>query len=351
MGPTCWVSPYDLGAMAQQTALAATAIAWRPTPITMRRLALASLVANIGIVATGGLVRLTNSGLGCPTWPRCESTDFVPTNALSWHGAVEFGNRMLTGVVLAVVAAVFIAAVRLRPANAEIRRWAWVTLLGVPAQVVMGGLVTLSKLNPWVVAPHFLLSMVLIAASTVLWWRTRAPRPVREATALPRLVRRMGLVVWAVTYLVFVVGTAVTGSGPHAGNATAIRLPFRPQAVSQLHADVVMLLVGLAVSLAVYVTAAGAPITARTTTRILVGVLAAQATVGFAQYFSGLPIALVELHVTGAAILAAAATAVALSLQESVQEPLPKPVQPLQDGREGPAGSESHEGQDLRNTV
>jgi heme a synthase len=286
----------------------------------MRRLALASLIANIGIVATGGLVRLTNSGLGCPTWPRCESGDFVPTNALSWHGAVEFGNRMLTGVVLAVVAAVFIAALRLRPANPEIRRWAWVTLLGVPAQVVMGGLVTLSKLNPWVVAPHFLLSMVLIGASTVLWWRARAPSPPstpREVgPPVPHLVRQMGVVVWAVTYLVFVIGTAVTGSGPHAGNATAIRLPFRPEAVSQLHADVVMLLVGLAVSLAVYVTAAGAPAAVRTTTRVLVGVLAAQATIGFAQYFSGLPIPLVEMHVTGAAVLAAAATAVALALRE-----------------------------------
>jgi heme a synthase len=325
--------------MAQSTAFAASAIAWQPSAVTMRRLALASLVANIGIVATGGLVRLTNSGLGCPTWPRCENSDFVPTNALSWHGAVEFGNRMLTGVVLAVVAAVFIAAVRLRPANAEIRRWAWVTLLGVPAQAVMGGLVTLSKLNPWVVAPHFLLSMVLIAASTVLWWRARAPREV--GPPLPRLVRRMGLAVWAVTYLVFVIGTAVTGSGPHAGNATAIRLPFRTEAVSQLHADVVMLLVGLAVSLAVYVTAAGATVTVRTTTRILVGVLAAQATIGFAQYFSGLPIALVELHVTGAAVLAATATAVALALHDSGP----------QEGLEGPAGFESHEGQDLRNTV
>ena len=287
----------------------------------MRRLALASLIANIGIVATGGLVRLTNSGLGCPTWPRCESTDFVPTNALSWHGAVEFGNRMLTGVVLAVVAAVFIAAIRLRPAHREIRRWAWVTLLGVPAQVVMGGLVTLSKLNPWVVAPHFLLSMVLIAASTVLWWRARAPRPEREVgPAMPRLVRQMGVGVWAVTYLVFIIGTAVTGSGPHAGNATAVRLPFKPEAISQLHADIVMLLVGLAVSLAVYVTAAGAPAAVRTTTRVFVGVLAAQATIGFAQYFSGLPIPLVELHLTGAAVLAAAATAVALALHDE-QDP------------------------------
>lgn len=300
-----------------------------PSLLTVRRLALASLIANIGIVATGGLVRLTNSGLGCPTWPRCESGDFVPTEALSWHGAVEFGNRLLTGVVLAVVAAVFVAAVRLRPADPRIRRWAWITLLGIPAQIVMGGLVTLTKLNPWMVAPHFLLSMLLIAASTVLWWRTHAPRePVLDDSPHPTvppvspLVQHMGAAVWAVTYLVFIVGTAVTGSGPHAGNATAVRLPFRPAAISQLHADLVMLLVGLAVSLAVYVSAAGASGLVTTTTRVLVAALGFQAAVGFAQYFSGLPVGLVELHIVGAAMLAAAVTAVVLALRDAAPQPV-----------------------------
>ena len=162
--------PYDRSAMAAPTTestVASTTNAdrrWRPDGSTVRRLALASLVANIGIVATGGLVRLTNSGLGCPTWPRCEKGDFVPTKKLSWHGAVEFGNRMLIGIVLVAAVAVFVAAVRQRdagPAAAAIRRWAWVTLLGVPAQIVMGGLVTLTNLNPWVVAAHFMLSMLL----------------------------------------------------------------------------------------------------------------------------------------------------------------------------------------------
>jgi cytochrome c oxidase assembly protein subunit 15 len=175
--------------------------------------------------------------------------------------------------------------------------------------------------------------MLLIGASTVLWWRARAPRtpgipgtPGADVTAggagvpLPRLVQQMGAAVWVVTYVVFVIGTAVTGSGPHAGNATAIRLPFRPAEVSQLHADVVMLLVGLAVSLAVYVTAAGASAPVTTTTRVLVGVLAAQAAIGFAQYFSGLPISLVELHVTGAAVLAATVTAVVLALHDGRAE-------------------------------
>jgi cytochrome c oxidase assembly protein subunit 15 len=276
-------------------------------------------VTNVGIVSTGGLVRLTDSGLGCPTWPRCESGDFVPTQAASWHGAIEFGNRMLTGVVLAAVVAVFVAAVRMRPADRQIRRWAWITLLGVPAQIVMGGLVTLTKLNPWVVAPHFLLSMALIAASTVLWWRARSVHLPQRQTEVapaptPRLVRQLGAAVWALTYVVFTVGTAVTGSGPHAGNAEAIRLPFRPAAVSQLHADLVMLLIGAAAVLAVCVTAMACPPVVRNATRWFVGALALQAAIGFAQYFSGLPTGLVELHVTGAAVLAAAATLVVLSM-------------------------------------
>jgi cytochrome c oxidase assembly protein subunit 15 len=294
----------------------------------VRRLALTSLVANIGIVSTGGLVRLTNSGLGCPSWPDCSSGDLVPVRALSSHKAIEFGNRALTTVLLIAVAAVFVAAWRAAPHRAGLVRWAWVTLLGVPAQVLVGGVLIFTHLNPLAVAGHFMLSMVLIAAATVLWWRAReqppaAPAPVPPAVrllAVPLVVKRLGFAAWALTYAVFIVGTLVTGSGPHAGDATAKRLHLRPAAISQLHADLVMLLVGVAVALAVCVTAVGADAAARRATRVLVGVLVAQATVGFAQYFSGLPVPLVELHVTGAALLAAAATAVVLALQNSQVE-------------------------------
>jgi cytochrome c oxidase assembly protein subunit 15 len=284
----------------------------------VRRLALTSLIANIGIVSTGGLVRLTNSGLGCPSWPDCSSGDLVPVRALSSHKAIEFGNRALTTLLVIAVAAVFLAVWRSAPRRAGLLGWAWVTLLGVPAQILVGGVLIFTHLNPLAVAGHFMLSMVLIAAATVLWWRTR-DLPDGELTppplAVPPIVTRLGWATWTLTYAVFIVGTLVTGSGPHAGDATAKRLHLRPAAISQLHADLVMLLVGLAVALAVCVTAVGAGTVATRTTRVLVGVLAAQATVGFAQYFSGLPVGLVELHVTGAAVLAAAATAVVLSLK------------------------------------
>ncbi|HEY3925564.1 MAG TPA: COX15/CtaA family protein [Acidothermaceae bacterium] len=314
----------------------AVAIGRRPTPATVRRLALTSLIANIGIVSTGGLVRLTNSGLGCPSWPDCSSGDLVPVRALSSHKAIEFGNRALTTLLVIAVAALFVAVWRSAPRRAGLLGWAWVTLLGVPAQIVVGGVLIFTHLNPLAVAGHFMLSMVLIAAATVLWWRARDPDSavnsavgnsavgnsavgavMAQPLAVPPIVKRLGLATWALTYGVFIVGTLVTGSGPHAGDATAKRLHLRPAAISQLHADLVMLLVGVAAALAVCVTAVGAGVLARRTTRVLIAVLAAQAAVGFAQYFSGLPVGLVELHVTGAAVLAATATAVVLSLQNA----------------------------------
>ena len=233
----------------------APALTRRPTPATVRRLALTGLIANIGIVSTGGLVRLTNSGLGCPSWPDCSSGDLVPVRALSAHKAIEFGNRTLTVVLVMAVAAVFLAVWRTTPRQAALVRWAWVTLLGVPAQIVVGGVLIFTHLNPLAVAGHFMLSMLLIAAATVLWWRTRdaadadadadtAAEP--DATPTPALVGRLGWATWVLTYAVFVVGTLVTGSGPHAGDATAKRLHLRPAAISQLHADLVMLLVGVA---------------------------------------------------------------------------------------------------------
>jgi len=279
----------------------------------VRRLALTGLIANIGIVSTGGLVRLTNSGLGCPSWPDCSSGQLVPVRALSAHKAIEFGNRTLTVVLVIAVTAVFLAVWRTTPRRGALVRWAWVTLLGVPAQIVVGGVLIFTHLNPLAVAGHFMLSMLLIAAATVLWWRARESAET-ESTPLPAVVGRLGWATWVLTYAVFVVGTLVTGSGPHAGDATAKRLHLRPAAISQLHADLVMLLVGVAAALAVCVTAVGAGVVARRSTRLLIGVLAAQATVGFGQYFSGLPVSLVELHVTGAAVLAATATAVVLAL-------------------------------------
>ena len=286
---------------------------WRPTPKTVNRLALFALAANIAIVASGGLVRLTDSGLGCPSWPNCAGDSVVPTRQLSWHKYVEFGNRLFTYVVLAAAVAILVAVLRERPRRRELRLWAWLVFLGVPAQAVMGGVTVLTHLNPWAVAAHFVLSMLLVGAATMLWWRTRSTEPEPTRPLHPLLVR-LGSLTWLLTYLVFAVGTVVTGAGPHAGDPTAKRIAIKPGSVAQLHADVVMLLVGTSFALAVAVTAIGAAHVVRTTTRLLLGALAFQAAVGFAQYFDKLPIGLVELHLLGAALIAAAATAVVASM-------------------------------------
>jgi cytochrome c oxidase assembly protein subunit 15 len=294
----------------------------RPTPATVTRLALLAVIANIGIVVTGGAVRLTNSGLGCPSWPDCTGSSLVPTEKLSWHKYVEFGNRLLTVVITAAVVAVLVAVYRSAQSRPVLRRWAWVTFLGVPAQAVLGGITVLTKLNPWVVSAHFMLSMSLIAAATVLWWRSRDDgTPSRPR--LPILVERLGWGTWLVTFAVLYVGTVVTGSGPHAGDAKAHRTGLKPASISQLHADLVMLLVGLAIAVAVAVAALGAPRVTQLASRWLLAALAFQAAVGFTQYFSKLPVGLVELHVTGAACIAAVATAMLLSLRSTADDGAP----------------------------
>jgi cytochrome c oxidase assembly protein subunit 15 len=286
---------------------------WRPSPITVNRLALFALASNVAIVASGGLVRLTDSGLGCPSWPNCTDGSVVPTRELSWHKYVEFGNRLFTYVVLIAAVSALVAVLRERPRRPELRPWAWLVFLAVPAQAVMGGITVLTHLNPWAVAAHFVLSMLLVGAATVLWWRTRPQAAAAAAPVHPLLVR-LGRVTWLLTYAVFAAGTVVTGAGPHAGDPTADRIAIKPGSVAQLHADLVMLLVGTSFALAVAVTAVGAQRVVRTTTRLLLAALAFQAVVGFVQYFDKLPIGLVELHLFGAAVIAVAATAVVLAL-------------------------------------
>ena len=276
-------------------------------PALVSRLALANAVANGLIVVTGGAVRLTGSGLGCPTWPRCTSDSFVTTPELAGHGVIEFGNRLLT-FVLAIIAIATVVAVWRSPRR-DLRPLALLAFLGIPAQALLGGVTVLTGLNPWTVAAHFLVSMALVALSTVLWLRSREPgvgRPlVRRPVAL--LIAGIG----AVTGAVLVLGTVVTGSGPHSGDVdeddvpTGDRMGFDPEAVSQLHADVVFLLLGLTVALLVALAATDAPDRLRRAARDLLVVQLAQGLVGFVQYVTDLPVALVLLHMLGAVLTAA----------------------------------------------
>lgn len=283
----------------------------------MRRLALASVVANAGIVVTGGAVRLTASGLGCPTVPNCTEDSFFPTAELGIHGVIEYTNRTLTGVLSAVALLTLIAVLRVRPRRRDLIGPALGLLLGIPVQALLGAVTVLTGLNPWSVAGHFLISGVLIAAAVVLHRRTGEPAgPTVPVVPAPlRLLTRGVLVVVAA---VLVVGTAVTGTGPHAGDPDSARMGFDLAVVSQLHADLVMLLIGLSVALWVALVALGAPPAARRAAAVLVVVELAQGLVGFVQYFTDLPVLLVGIHLLGATLVVVAAVRLYLTMRERV---------------------------------
>jgi cytochrome c oxidase assembly protein subunit 15 len=272
----------------------------------VRRLAVATLVANVGIVVTGGAVRLTGSGLGCPTWPRCTSGSFVPHGELGIHGAIEFGNRMLTFVLIIVAALTWLAVMRSRERMPGARLLATVVLVGIPSQGVVGGLTVLSNLNPWVVSLHLLLSMVLVGLSVVLVDRVR-PRSAL-GPPMPAAVRLLAYGILVVASAVIYVGTIVTGSGPHAGDRFVPRNGLDPETITQAHADLVFLLIGLTVGMIVAVLVAHAGARARRAALTLLGVELAQGVVGIVQFLTDLPIVLVGLHMLGAALIVAAAT-------------------------------------------
>ena len=272
------------------------------SPATISRVALINAIANGVIVVTGGLVRLTGSGLGCPTWPRCTDASFVATPELAGHGVIEFGNRLLTFVLTA--AAVATVVVVWRSARRDLRPLALVSFLGIPAQALLGGVTVLTGLNPWTVAAHFLVSMVLVAVATTLWLRSREPGVGQPLLRRPFELLIAGIA--AVTAVVLVLGTVVTGAGPHSGDENAAdRMDFDPATVSQLHADVVFLLVGLTVALLVALYAVDSPARIRRAARDLLVVQLAQGVIGFVQYVTDLPILLVLLHMLGAVLIAA----------------------------------------------
>ena len=283
---------------------------WTASQTALRRLAVASVAVNVLIVVTGGAVRLTNSGLGCPTWPRCSGSSLTPTHKLSVHGAIEFTNRTLTFVVAAVLLATAIAALRQRSS----RGLAIVALAGVPAQAVLGGIVVLTDLNPWLVAAHFLLSEAIIAVTAVVWWRVTG----HAAARVPDPARWLGWALAAQAGLVLMAGTVVTGSGPHAGdlhNGRLHRIHLSVEGASQLHADLVMLLIGLTAGAVALAFALRLPIAVRRATVVLLGIELAQGVVGYAQYFLHVPPLLVALHMFGACLVWLGALAVLFTVE------------------------------------
>lgn len=286
-------------------------VRWTRSPIALERLALASVVANVVIVVTGGAVRLSNSGLGCPTWPSCTDASLTPTKTYAIHGVIEFTNRQLTFVLAAIAVATWLAAM----AQRRERRLATVAALGIPAQAVLGGLTVLTHLNPWLVALHFLLSMSIIAVTMWLWWRLRGA--VSEVVApAARHLARLVVVAAAVT---LAIGTVVTGSGPHAGDTDSDgkvhRTGLQVSSMAQLHADAVMVLIGLSVGLLAVLYALHATSRLRQAAWVLFGVELAQGAIGYTQYFLQVPPLLVVFHMLGACLVWLAALRVVLLLE------------------------------------
>jgi cytochrome c oxidase assembly protein subunit 15 len=269
------------------------------------RILVANVVAQVGIVVTGGLVRLTGSGLGCPTWPECTRGSLVPTAGQpeGTQSLIEFGNRLLTFVLVLVAVAALVAVVRQRPRRRPLVVLATMVLAGIPAQAVLGGVTVLVDLHPAAVAAHFLLSMGVIAAAVVLVRRAGEPG---DGPAVPTVRNELRMLAWAIgaaAVVVLVLGTVVTGSGPHAGDEASPRFALDVRTVSWLHADVVILLLGLTVAFWLGCRLTGAPQAVQRAAGWLLLACLAQGAVGYAQYFAGVPVALVSLHVLGACLV------------------------------------------------
>ncbi|HVX23097.1 MAG TPA: COX15/CtaA family protein [Acidimicrobiales bacterium] len=296
------------------------------SPTAFRRLCVASLVMVVLIVITGAAVRLTGSGLGCADWPDCSSGHLTPP--LQFHSLVEFGNRMVTVVLTVVVAVTFLASLRRRPFRRDLVWLAGGLVGGVLLQAVMGGIVVYTKLNPYLVMVHFLVSMVVIVDGVVLLHRCGRDYSAGSGhLAVPRPILLLARGLAVLFTVVLAAGTAVTGAGPHAGSSSgqlvAKRIPVPLRDMAELHSSLALFLVGAALALAVALHAMDVPERVRRGSRILVVTLVAQAAVGYVQYFTHLPAVLVEVHVAGAAVLVVGVVQFLLALTHHRPEVVP----------------------------
>ncbi len=273
---------------------------WRISPITFRRLSYTTLVFLAIIIVTGGAVRLSQSGLGCPTWPNCTANHLVATD--SFHPMVEFVNRLITIGASVIVMASALAAFLRKPFRKDLAWLAMGLVGGLIAEIILGGLTVLAKLAPPYVMAHFILAILIVWNAIVLYVHSASDDqiPIRRVSKETVLWGRMILVVLGA---VIFVGTAVTGSGPHSGSPIAQRLPFKLRDVAQLHADIVWLLIGLTLIGLLLLKQSGAPEDVQKAARFLLIMEALQGAIGYTQYFTNLPALLVGFHIAGATVV------------------------------------------------
>ena len=300
--------------------------------VWLRRILLANLIAQVGIVLTGGVVRLTGSGLGCPTFPQCVPGSYIPVvnQSQGIHKYIEFGNRMLTTVVSVMAVAALLAVLRyVRDGRAGrgLLVLGAVPFLGVMAQALIGGITVLTQLNPTVVAVHFLVSMGLIAGSTLLLLAAVPPKD-DHPSPVPVLSRRLSVAAAAVGAVVLTLGTLVTGSGPHSGDAEdPNRFSFDIPLVTRMHSGAVWLFVLLVIAIVVLLGRAAAPhqswsrpadwSLSRRWAAALLLVTLGQGVIGYLQYALGVPAWLVAVHMLGACLFVITTTGTAYALRLS----------------------------------
>lgn len=272
------------------------------------------LFAQAAIVVTGGAVRLTGSGLGCPTWPECTPGSYTPKpyqveeQVKVW---IEFGNRLLTFVL--VLAAIIVVLSVLAAGRKDLRGLALGQVLGIVGQGVLGGVTVLTGLHPATVAAHFLLSIILIAGATSL--RAQRFAPFKKEDPAP-LVKKIATAHIAISFLVLFLGTLVTGTGPHAGDATSERFPFDLRTMAWLHADVVIALFGITLALFVV---HGVSSHTKKRLRIFLVIALGQGLIGYVQWFSDLPELLVGFHLVGSTLVWIASWRVWLSVTKRME--------------------------------
>jgi cytochrome c oxidase assembly protein subunit 15 len=281
------------GWLADRVTLSPRALRWGTT---------AALVVSILIIITGGVVRVTGSGLGCPTWPACDDGSLTTTPELGIHGFIEFANRALTGVLIAAVGWAIVAARLQKPRERSMTRLAWSQFWLVVANAVAGGVTVLTELNPWVVAMHFLMAIALLTTTTLTWHR--AHRAQGAEAVFPRPVGILAWVLVAVTAVLIVVGTLVTGTGPHAGDSADVpRMAFVWEHVTVAHGVLGTLVLVLGVVLLVAVSRIPGAALARRRALTFVVVVVLQAVLGVVQALTGLPEWMVVLHLLGSALV------------------------------------------------
>ncbi len=276
-----------------------------------RWFSLAAFVSMIVIVLTGGAVRLTGSGLGCPDWPTCYGHRI--TGSWSIHPLIEYGNRIVTIVLVLVTAATFVAAWRREERRRDLIGLAGLLIGGVVADAILGAFVVYSRLNPWLVSLHMILSLLMVIVGAVLYHRSKyVYGPGARADVRDPHFRLIARLLWVPFGLVVVAGTAATGSGPHAGSSqgqlVARRLPFAFADATWAHSVLAVAFLGMVTGLAFAIWRADVPAALRDGVRRLVLTALVQAAIGFTQYATHVPVVLVELHIAGAVSLAIGVT-------------------------------------------